>query len=371
MNVPFVDLKAQYQSIKSEIDPAIQSVISETAFVGGKYVEGFEKAYRREVRRQALRQLRQRDGRHLHHPQGPGHRPRRRGHHRRQQLHRHLRDHQPGRRQARLRGHRRVLPHRSGPDRGEDHRRRPRPSSPSTSSASRWIIEAVKAICDKHKLHLIEDCAQSHFATLQGPEDRDVRHRRDLQLLSRQEPRRLRGRRGDRHGRRRIRPERPPVRQPRLPPEVHPRDRGHQQPPRRHPGRRAQGQARAHRRLEQGPEQPRPEVQRAPGRRRRRSRCPKLRPDTFHIFHLYVIRAERRDDLAAFLKTKGVVTGIHYPDGPAPDAGLSLSQAQALGLPGRLRVPGPDPVAAHVSGARGRADRLCRGSIKEFYEELL
>src|SRR5512136_2535922 len=45
MNVPFVDLKAQYQSIKSEIDPAIQTVIAETAFVGGKYVEGFEKAY--------------------------------------------------------------------------------------------------------------------------------------------------------------------------------------------------------------------------------------------------------------------------------------------------------------------------------------
>jgi len=45
MNVPFVDLKAQYQSIKSEIDPAILTVISETAFVGGKYVEGFEKAF--------------------------------------------------------------------------------------------------------------------------------------------------------------------------------------------------------------------------------------------------------------------------------------------------------------------------------------
>jgi dTDP-4-amino-4,6-dideoxygalactose transaminase len=42
-------------------------------------------------------------------------------------------------------------------------------------------------------------------------------------------------------------------------------------------------------------------------------KCPKLRPDTFHIFHLYVIRAARRDDLAAFLKTKGVFTGIHYP----------------------------------------------------------
>src|SRR4030065_2492076 len=45
MNVPFVDLKAQSLKLKSEIDPAIQSVINETAFIGGKYVEGFEKAY--------------------------------------------------------------------------------------------------------------------------------------------------------------------------------------------------------------------------------------------------------------------------------------------------------------------------------------
>ena len=42
-------------------------------------------------------------------------------------------------------------------------------------------------------------------------------------------------------------------------------------------------------------------------------KCPKLRPDTFHIFHLYVIRASHRDDLAAFLKTKGIFTGIHCP----------------------------------------------------------
>ncbi len=45
LNVPFVDLKAQYRSLKSEIDPAIQSVISETAFIGGKYVDAFEKAF--------------------------------------------------------------------------------------------------------------------------------------------------------------------------------------------------------------------------------------------------------------------------------------------------------------------------------------
>lgn len=42
MNVPFVDLKAQYLSIKQEMDAAISQVISETAFIGGKYVKQFE-----------------------------------------------------------------------------------------------------------------------------------------------------------------------------------------------------------------------------------------------------------------------------------------------------------------------------------------
>ena len=45
MNVPFVDLKAQYLSIKVDIDNAIENVISETAFIGGKYVKRFEKEF--------------------------------------------------------------------------------------------------------------------------------------------------------------------------------------------------------------------------------------------------------------------------------------------------------------------------------------
>src|SRR3954462_3314823 len=45
MQVPFVDLKAQYQSIKDDIDDAIQSVIGETAFIGGKYVKEFEQQF--------------------------------------------------------------------------------------------------------------------------------------------------------------------------------------------------------------------------------------------------------------------------------------------------------------------------------------
>ncbi len=32
-----------------------------------------------------------------------------------------------------------------------------------------------------------------------------------------------------------------------------------------------------------------------------------------HIYHLFVIRTPRRDELQAFLNTKGIQTGIHYP----------------------------------------------------------
>lgn len=45
IKVPFVDLKAQYLSIKEEIDQAINEVITETAFIGGKYVNQFEAAF--------------------------------------------------------------------------------------------------------------------------------------------------------------------------------------------------------------------------------------------------------------------------------------------------------------------------------------
>jgi|AntAceMinimDraft_17_1070374.scaffolds.fasta_scaffold00233_10 dTDP-4-amino-4,6-dideoxygalactose transaminase len=45
MQIPFVDLKTQYLSIKSEIDNAIQNVLSDTAFIKGKYVEEFEKNF--------------------------------------------------------------------------------------------------------------------------------------------------------------------------------------------------------------------------------------------------------------------------------------------------------------------------------------
>ena len=45
--IPFVDLKAQYDSIKQEIDTAIAAVIEQTAFIGGPFVKEFEEAFAR------------------------------------------------------------------------------------------------------------------------------------------------------------------------------------------------------------------------------------------------------------------------------------------------------------------------------------
>jgi dTDP-4-amino-4,6-dideoxygalactose transaminase len=45
MHIPFVDLKSQYLSLKHEFDEAILKVVSETAFIGGKYAKAFEDAF--------------------------------------------------------------------------------------------------------------------------------------------------------------------------------------------------------------------------------------------------------------------------------------------------------------------------------------
>lgn len=45
MRVPFVDLHAQYLTIKPEIDQAISAVMSEAAFISGKYARLFEEQF--------------------------------------------------------------------------------------------------------------------------------------------------------------------------------------------------------------------------------------------------------------------------------------------------------------------------------------
>jgi dTDP-4-amino-4,6-dideoxygalactose transaminase len=44
-----------------------------------------------------------------------------------------------------------------------------------------------------------------------------------------------------------------------------------------------------------------------------RLKTPVIKAGCSHVFHQYTIRTEKRDELAAFLKEKGIGTGIHYP----------------------------------------------------------
>lgn len=49
MTVPFLDLKKQYLSLKPELDAAWQNVVGESAFIKGKYVEDFENKFATEL----------------------------------------------------------------------------------------------------------------------------------------------------------------------------------------------------------------------------------------------------------------------------------------------------------------------------------
>ena len=45
MNIPFLDLKANYNSVKAEVDSAIQNVLDNTAYILGASVQNFEKDF--------------------------------------------------------------------------------------------------------------------------------------------------------------------------------------------------------------------------------------------------------------------------------------------------------------------------------------
>lgn len=42
-------------------------------------------------------------------------------------------------------------------------------------------------------------------------------------------------------------------------------------------------------------------------------KIPQSLPDTFHVYHLYVVEHAKRDELAKYLKSQGIGTALHYP----------------------------------------------------------
>ena len=60
---------------------------------------------------------------------------------------------------------------------------------------------------------------------------------------------------------------------------------------------------------------------------------PGRRSGATHVFHQYVIRCRRRDELAAFLKEKGVMTIIHYPIPPHLSQAYEYLGVKKVSLP--------------------------------------
>lgn len=70
---------------------------------------------------------------------------------------------------------------------------------------------------------------------------------------------------------------------------------------------------------------------------------PALPEGNQHVFHLFVVRSSRRDDLRQYLTEHGIQTGVHYP------VPLHLTGAyQALGAPGPRSMPVAEALASEI-----------------------
>jgi len=69
---------------------------------------------------------------------------------------------------------------------------------------------------------------------------------------------------------------------------------------------------------------------------------PAQREDVTHVFHLYVMRSSRRDELLSFLRDRGVGAGIHYP------VPVHLQPAYQGRLPGSDALPETERAATEI-----------------------
>lgn len=311
MNVPFVDLKAQYQALKTRIDPAIHSVIDETAFVGGKYVEAFEKAFAEKygvkhciscgngtdaiyIALKALgvgpgdevitaansfiatsEAISQTGARPVFADIDPYY---------------HI---DPAKIEALITGRTKAV-------------------IPVHLFGQPADIGPVQALCRARGLHMVEDCAQSHFATsgarktgtfgIAGtfsfyPGKNLGAYGDGGALITEDDDFARRARMFACHGS--------------LHKYVHEIEGINS---------RLDAIQAAVLRVKLDHIESWNQARHQHGLKYNQLLagipqvvCPQMRPGSFHIFHLYVIRAENRDDLAASLKAKGIATGIHYP----------------------------------------------------------
>ena len=311
MNVPFVDLKVQYQSLKPEIDAAIKNVIDNTAFVGGKNVENFEKSFAAKFGvKHCVSCANGTDAIYVSLKAlgvGPG-------------------DEVITAANTFIATSEAITQTGAKPvfiDIDEYFHIDPGLIEKKITKKTKAIIpvhlygqpaaiDVVKKICDAHKLALIEDCAQSHFATSNGkftgtfglagtfsfyPGKNLGAYGDAGALITDDDAFARKARLFASHGS--------------LQKHVHEIEGVNSRmdalqavvlsaklPHIDDWNKARHGHGLKYNALLEG----------TPG-----VHCPRLRPNAFHIFHVYSIRARKRDELADFLKTKGVSTGIHYP----------------------------------------------------------
>ena len=172
-------------------------------------------------------------------------------------------------------------------------------------------MDPILAIARKHGLVVIEDAAQAHGAEYKGRRCGSMGDMGCFSFYPGQEPRR--GWRG-RHGRYRqpgVRTHDPHAARLGRGEEIPPRAQGLQLPPGRHPGR---GLARQAAPLERWTE-----ARRAAAKRYDQLLAgsgvglPRQMDYARHVYHIYAVRTSERAAMQEALNAQGVQTGIHYP----------------------------------------------------------
>lgn len=168
MKIPFVDLKSQYLSIQPAIDEAIKSVITDTAFIGGKYVNEFKNEFQSAYgARHCVPVANGTDAIYISMKMlniGPG-----------DEVITTASSWISTSETISQTGAKPVFVDIDPKYYTLNHELLEKAITPRTKAiipvhlyGQMCDIEAIKSICEKHGLHLIEDCAQSHFSELNG-----------------------------------------------------------------------------------------------------------------------------------------------------------------------------------------------------------
>jgi len=96
--------------------------------------------------------------------------------------------------------------------------------------------------------------------------------------------------------------------------------------------------------------------------------APEELPGNHHIYHMYVIRAPRRDELQAWLKEHGIGTGIHYPVPIHLQNSMSHAGGKIGDLPVTEEVMGQILSLPMYPELGDEAIHTVVDSIREFYD---